>query len=165
MKKLFIIRHAKSSWKDSALDDFSRPLSKRGKSDAPMMGSRLKKRKISPDIIISSPAKRAKTTAEIIAKELKYSKDILFNDEVYESTLSKLHEIVTKVDDKNTTIFLVGHNPSLNMLARHYVGFSKNIVTCAVLEIEFDCRRWKDASEKNAKLISYDYPKNRILNS
>lgn len=164
MKKLFIIRHAKSSWKDSALDDFSRPLSKRGKSDAPMMGNRLKKRKISPDIIISSPAKRAKTTAEIIAKELKYSKDILFDDEVYESTLTKLHEIVTKVDDNNTTLFLVGHNPSLNMLAEHYVDFSENIVTCGVLEIEFDCNRWMDIDAKNAKLISYDYPKKIILN-
>lgn len=164
MKKLFIIRHAKSSWKDSALDDFDRPLSKRGKSDAPMIGSRLRERNIYPDIIISSPAKRAKTTAEIIAKELKYSKDILLEDEVYESTLNKLQKIVTKVDDNNSTLFLVGHNTSLNILAWHYVDFSENIVTCGVLEIEFDCDRWKDASDKNAKLISYDYPKKMILN-
>lgn len=159
MRKLFIIRHAKSSWKDSALDDFLRPLNKRGKSDAPKMGKRLKERKIMPDIIISSPAIRAKTTAEIIAKELKYHKEIIFNDEVYESTLDILHEIVTKVGDKNSTLFLVGHNPSLNMLAEHYVDFSENIVTCAVLEIEFDCDRWADIDAKNAKLISYDYPK------
>lgn len=159
MKKFFIIRHAKSSWKDSALDDFLRPLNKRGKSDAPKMGKRLKERKIMPDIIISSPATRAKATAEIIAKELNYSKDILFNDEVYESTLDKLHEIVTKVDDKNATLFLVGHNPSLNMLAEQYVNFSENIVTCGVLEIEFECDKWADVNSENAKLLLYDYPK------
>ena len=75
MKKLYIIRHAKSSWKDSTLGDFERPLNKRGKLNAPLMGKRLKKKKVCPDIIISSPAIRAKRTAEIIAKKVKYNKE------------------------------------------------------------------------------------------
>lgn len=68
MKKVYLIRHAKSSWKDFSLDDFERPLNKRGKSDAPLMGAKLHDKKVVPDTILSSPAVRAKTTAEIIAK-------------------------------------------------------------------------------------------------
>ncbi|MDP2894669.1 MAG: histidine phosphatase family protein, partial [Sulfurimonas sp.] len=74
MKKLYIIRHAKSSRSDETLEDFERPLNKRGKENAPMMGERLKEKGIMPGIIISSPAKRAKTTAEVIAKEIGYKK-------------------------------------------------------------------------------------------
>ena len=159
MKTLYIIRHAKSSWKDMSLDDYDRPLNKRGKLNAPLMGSRLKKETVKPDIILSSPAKRAKSTAKIIAKKLKYSKKIVFNEDVYESSPSKLHKILTKIDDKNSIVFLFGHNPELNMLAENYVDFDENIVTCGVVEIEFDCKRWTDIGKKNAKLISFDYPK------
>ncbi|MDD5400979.1 MAG: histidine phosphatase family protein [Sulfurimonas sp.] len=159
MKKLYIIRHAKSSWKDEALNDFDRPLNKRGKQNAPFMGKRLKENGIMPDIIVSSPALRAKTTAKMIAKEIKYAKDILFNQDIYESSQSTLHKILTKIDDKCGILFLVGHNPALNMLAEYYVDFSQNIPTSGVVEIEFDCDKWADISAKNAKFISFDYPK------
>ena len=76
MKKLFVIRHAKSSWKDYSLDDFDRPLNKRGFLNAPFMGDYLKGRAVVPDIILSSPALRAKTTADIIANRVKYKKQI-----------------------------------------------------------------------------------------
>lgn len=159
MKKLYIIRHAKSSWKDLYLDDFERPLNKRGKQNAPFMGDKLKDKNIVPDIIISSPALRAKTTAKIIAKKVKYNKKILFNDNVYESSPIILHKILIKIDDKNSIVFLFGHNPELNMLAEDYVKFDENIVTCGVVEIEFDCDKWTEISAENAKLISFDYPK------
>ena len=81
MKTLFLIRHAKSSWDDPALSDKDRPLSDRGRRDAPKMGKRLAKRDVKPDLILSSPARRALTTAEIIAKKLDYKlKDIVEND-------------------------------------------------------------------------------------
>ena len=159
MKKIYIIRHAKSSWNDSSLDDFNRALNKRGKENAPMMGRRLNKRSVLPDLIISSPALRAKTTAEIIAQKVKYNKKIMFEKNIYDSNESEFHKILINVDDKNNTLFLVGHNPSISMLAQMYVDFEENIVTCGVVEIEFDCEKWKDISSKNAKLISFDYPK------
>ena len=159
MKKLFIIRHAKSSWRDDTLDDFERPLNKRGKANAPFMGERLKERNIMPDIIISSPAKRAKTTAEIIAKKVNYKKEIVFNQDIYEAEPSALHYILSKLDNKNSVVFLFGHNPELNMMAEIYAGFDENIPTCGVVEIEFDCDKWADISAKNAKLVSFDYPK------
>lgn len=159
MKKLYIIRHAKSSWKDETLNDFERPLSKRGKSNAPMMGARLKKKGVMPDIIISSPAKRAKSTAEIIAKEIGYKKKVLFDENIYESSVEELRKILTALDDKNSTVFLVGHNPELNMLVDYYVKFYENIPTCGVVEIAFACDRWAEIEPKNAKLLSFDYPK------
>jgi len=159
MKKLYVIRHAKSSWKDETLHDFDRPLNKRGKLNAPLIGSKLKDKNILPDIILSSPSLRAKTTAKIIAEKVGYDKDIIFDDNIYGSTPAKLHKILTKIDDKNSTLFLFGHNPELNMLVEKYVDFDKNIVTCAVVEIEFTCDKWENIGAKNAKLISFDYPK------
>ncbi len=159
MLKLFIIRHAKSSWKNSLLSDFDRPLNRRGKLSAPFMGEKLKEKKVLPDIIISSPALRAKTTAEIIAKEVKYSKNIIFKQDIYDIGESAIHKILKKLDDKNSIIFLFGHNPDLNMLAEDYVGFDKNIPTCGIVQIEFNCKKWKDISAQNAKFISFDYPK------
>jgi len=159
MKRLYIIRHAKSSWKDETLNDFDRPLNKRGKSNAPLMGSKLRDKKVLPDIIISSPALRAKTTAELIAKKIHFSKVIVFDERMYDSAPAELHNIVTEVDDKNSVLFLVGHNPELNMLAEEYVDFDENIVTCGIVEVTFDCDRWADISTENARLISFDYPK------
>ncbi len=160
MKKVYIIRHAKSSWSDNSLSDFDRPLNKRGKANAPLMGKRLKKRKVTPDIIISSPAKRAKMTAKLIAKKVKYSKNIIYNQNIYNANFGVLSKILKKVDDENSILFLIGHNPELNMLVQEYVDFDENIVTCGIVEIEFDCDRWQDISSSNAKLISFDYPKN-----
>jgi len=158
-KKLFIIRHAKSSWKDSSLNDFDRPLNKRGVLNAPFMGIKLKEKNALPDIIISSPALRAKSTAEIIAKKVKYDKKIVYKRDIYEVGESAVHKILTNLDNENSVVFLFGHNPDLNMLAENYVNFDENIPTCGIVEIEFNCKRWKDISAKNAKLISFDYPK------
>ncbi len=159
MKKLFIIRHAKSSWKDYTLDDFDRPLNKRGLSNAPLMGSYLKGRDIVPDIILSSPALRAKTTAKIIANTVKYDKKIIYRDNIYEADSTTLHSILNSLDNKYTIVFLVGHNPGLNLLVDSYVGFNENIPTCGVLELEIKCDKWKNISAKNIKLLSFKYPK------
>lgn len=159
MKRLFIIRHAKSSWKDTSLNDFERPLNKRGKKNAPMMGERLKKRGIKPDMVLSSPALRAKSTSEIIAKKVNYKKEIVFDEDIYASMDMILHKIIKNIDDKNETLFLFGHNPDLEMLVEKYVSFDEDLVTCGVVEVEFDCKSWKNISRKNAKLISFDYPK------
>ena len=159
MKKLYLIRHAKSSWKDPNLDDFDRPLSKRGESNAPFMGKVLKDKKAKPDIILSSPALRAKTTAEIIAKGVNYAKEILFVEKIYEADENALHSIVAQLSDKNDVAFLFGHNPGLNELAKKCVGFEENIPTCGVLELAFDCDSWSQADAAHVKLVSFDYPK------
>ncbi len=159
MKKVYLIRHAKSSWKDFSLEDFERPLNKRGKSDAPLMGAKLHNKKVVPDTILSSPALRAKTTAEIIAKKIGFEKEIVYKKDIYEASATTLHKILTKIADKKSIVFLFGHNPSLNELAENYIHFNENIPTCAVVEIAFDCNSWADISAENASLVSFDYPK------
>lgn len=162
MKRLFIIRHAKSDWDDSSLDDYDRPLNKRGQKNAPFMGKLLKSKNIKPDLIISSPALRAKTTAELIAKEVGYEKPITPNPYIYEAYVSALEEIVQYIYDDNETVFLVGHNPGLSALAYTLCGLKEQIPTCSIVEIEFNCDSWMDVSKDNSKLISYEYPKKHI---
>lgn len=157
-KKVYLIRHAKSSWKDAAIDDFDRPLNKRGRQNAPFMAELLKERNIMPDIIISSPALRAKTTAQAIAETLGYT-NILFLDDVYEATKETLQKILRGLDDSYKVVFLVGHNPSLGELAQHLTGLEENIPTCGIVEIEFTCKKWADINPQNAKLSMFDYPK------
>ena len=101
MKTLFLIRHAKSSWEDTALADKDRPLSDRGRRDAPKMGKRLAKRDVKPDLILSSPARRALTTAEIIAKKLDYKrKDIVVEDRLYSGAVHDLLKVIHKLGDE-----------------------------------------------------------------
>ena len=157
-KKVYLIRHAKSSWKDASLDDFDRPLNKRGKKDAPFMAEVLREHNIIPDIIISSPALRAKTTAQTIAEGIGY-KNILFLDDIYEATPETLQKILMKLDDSYKVVFLVGHNPSLKELAEKFVGLDENIPTCGIVAIEFACKKWSDINPENAKLVMFDYPK------
>ena len=159
MKKLYIIRHAKSSWKDLMLSDFERPLNKRGNSDAPLMGKVLKKRGIFPHAILSSPANRAKTTAEIIAKEINFHQPIIYNKNIYEASALTLESVLTSLDDNYEIVFIFGHNPGLNMLVERFVKFDENIPTCGVVELEFDCKKWSEISSDNADLISFDFPK------
>jgi len=92
MKKLYLIRHAKSSWEDITLDDFERPLNKRGEKDAPMMGKLLNKKNITADIIISSPSKRTKQTVKLITQQLQSTLKIIYNDNLYETTLDGLEK-------------------------------------------------------------------------
>ncbi len=101
MTTLFLIRHAKSSWDDTALPDKDRPLGDRGRRDAPKMGKRLAKRDVKPDLILSSPARRALTTAEIIAKKLDYKlKDIVVDDRLYAGAVHSLLNVIHGLGDK-----------------------------------------------------------------
>jgi len=159
MKTLYLIRHAKSSWKDITLDDFDRPLNQRGKKNAPFMGELLNKRGIKPDIIISSPAKRAKSTAEIIAQELGYTQEIVFEPKIYESNLISLKNIIYSIDNKHNIAFLFGHNPCLNIFVEDFCAFYENIPTCGIVVLEFSCESWEDISLDNCNLALFDYPK------
>ena len=117
MKKLVIIRHAKSDWEDSSLDDYDRPLNTRGLQDAPVIGKFLYKKGLIPNLIISSPALRAITTAQLISNEVKYEQVITPNQYIYEAYINTLQEIVSFIHDDNDTVFLVGHNPGVSALA------------------------------------------------
>lgn len=162
MKNLYIIRHAKSSWKETSLDDFDRPLNKRGKRDAPLMGNLLKEQGVAPDLIISSPAKRAKDTAKIIAKHVNYKKDILFEQNIYEAGIYDIDNVVTNIDDNNKTVFLFGHNPALNEYVYQMVELYDNVPTAGIVHLRFNVDRWSDLCSECCELINFDFPKKHI---
>ena len=159
MKKLYIIRHAKSSWKDTTLDDFERPLNKRGQKDVPLMAKRLKEKNVIPDLIISSPALRAKTTAKLIAKELNFKKQITYDADIYEADTNEIFDTIRKIDESCNIVFLIGHNPSLNAFVHALVDFKENIPTCGIIALQINCEHFKDLSSTCTKLLSFDSPK------
>ena len=159
MKKLYLIRHAKSSWKDITLKDFDRPLNSRGKQNAPLMGNILKQKNISPNLFLSSPAKRAKKTAKIIAKTIEYKNNIEYDKSIYDNHFDELDTIITSIEDSFDKVFLVGHNPSLNSFIEDYLGMWENIPTCGIVSIEFDIKSWKEITPKKASLEFFIYPK------
>lgn len=160
MKKLYLIRHAKSSWKDITLDDFDRPLNKRGKLNAPFMALKLKQMGIFPDLMISSPAKRAKSTAQAFKEKLQFEKKILYIDSIYLCDTYEIEQIVKDINDKYDTVFLFAHNPTLNEFVQEHLNITENIPTCGVVGIGFDCNNWKEALNCHKELLLFDYPKN-----
>lgn len=161
MKTLFVVRHAKSSWKEASLNDFDRPLNKRGKHDAPEMGKRLKRAQVKPDLIISSPAKRALDTAEIIAKEVGYPEGSIRKiDTIYEASLSDLIALIHALDDRYDTILLVGHNPGLTYLLNHLSGeHVQNLPTCGIYGLSFEVDSWKKIVRHSGRVVFADSPK------
>ncbi|MDX4012560.1 SixA phosphatase family protein [Aliarcobacter skirrowii] len=160
MRELILIRHAKSDWSNPFLDDFERPLNKRGEKNAPFMAKILKKEIQKPDLIISSPSFRTKLTLEYFLKEFEYKGEVIFEKSIYEAPFENLLKVIKNIDDKYKTIFLIGHNPGLNDLANFLLGsFEDNIATSGVLKIDFDTNSWKNISKDNSKLIFFKYPK------
>lgn len=113
MKTLLLIRHAKSSWDDTSLPDKDRPLNTRGERDAPKIGERLAQRDVKPDLIVSSPARRALATAEIIARKLGYRlKNIAVDDRLYAVAADDLLDVIHKLDNENDNVMLLVTIPS-----------------------------------------------------
>lgn len=160
-KKLYIIRHAKSSWHIPNQKDFDRPLNNRGLNDAPKMGRRLFEKNIIPELIISSAAKRAKTTAEIIAKEVNYPLDqIILKKEIYLASVESLINLINQIDNQYSTVFLLGHNPTLTLLAEYLCDNTVgSLPTCGIIGIELSVNNWKLVSSSCGIEIYFDYPK------
>lgn len=160
MKTLFLVRHAKSSRDDPSLPDRERPLDERGLRDAPAMGKRLAERKIKPDLLVSSPAVRALTTAHLIADELGYARDdIAIDDRLYASSADGLLAVVRVLDNKLGSVMLFGHNPEFTDLAQRLSGEITDMPTCAVAKFRFDTKAWADVGESTPSKVSLDSPK------
>ena len=161
MKTLYLVRHAKSSWKYPRLDDFERPLNKRGRSNAPFMGSILKKLKVAPDIIISSPANRAATTARIIADAIDYPLEkIRYDETIYGSSEYDLLQVIQQLDDAINQAMLVSHNPALTDLSNSIGDTAiSNIPTCGICCVNLNISSWAKSGEQRGKLKFFEFPK------
>lgn len=156
-----VVRHAKSSWNQAGIDDFNRPLNKRGLKNAAKMGKRLADAEFTVDKIISSPAARAMNTAEIIATEIHYNtRNIAQNTSIYEASLDTLVNTVTDLNDHLTSVMLVGHNPGFTNLC-NYLGNTRidNLPTCSIVQIKITTPSWSDITQHAGELIDFDYPK------
>jgi len=160
MKTLFLVRHAKSSRDDPTLPDRDRPLDDRGRRDAPRMGKRLAKRDVKPDLLLSSPALRALTTAQLIADEIGFKrKDIAVDDRLYASSPDDLLAVIRALDNKLDRVMLFGHNPEFSELAHRLSSDIVDMPTSAVAEYNFDTKAWSDVSEIEPVKAILDYPK------
>ncbi|BCX04662.1 MAG: phosphohistidine phosphatase SixA [Candidatus Roseilinea sp.] len=160
MKKLILVRHAKSSWDDPSLPDHDRPLNDRGRRDAPKMGERLAKRGVTPDLILSSSAVRALTTAQIIAEKIGYDrKAIVVDRRIYGAQVSSLLYLIQELDDQYAQVMLFGHNPELTELAHRFSDEIEDMPTCAVVELTFDVKRWVDVVDSKPVEVRFDSPK------
>lgn len=161
MKELILIRHSKSDWSDTSLDDFSRPLNKRGLKDAPFMAKILKESlNKKADLIISSPSLRTRLTLNYFLEELDYKGEIIFEQSIYEAPYENLLKVLKSIPDKYQNVFLVAHNPSLNDLSSYLLkNFDQNIPTSGILKINFSVSKWKDISKSSSNLVFFKYPK------
>ena len=160
MKTLILVRHAKSSWDDPSLPDKDRPLNNRGKRDAPKMGERLAKGDAKPDLILSSSARRALRTAEIIAKKLDYKRqDIVVDDRLYAVTPDDLLGVIRELSDKLERVMVFGHNPELTELAHRLSSEITRMPTCAVAEFTFDAKSWSNVGKEKPAKVAHLYPK------
>src|SRR5574338_419330 len=160
MKTLFLVRHAKSSWDDISLPDRDRPLADRGKRDVVKMSKRLADRGVKPDLILSSPAVRALTTAEVIAERLGFKrKDIVVDDRLYARPADDLLDVIQELGDKHERVMLVGHNPELTELAHRLSSEITHLPTCAIAEFSFDAKSWQEIGKTRPVRVAIDYPK------
>jgi phosphohistidine phosphatase len=145
MKTLLVLRHAKSSWSDPALDDHERSLIKRGQRDGLRMGELVREHRLTPDVIISSDAVRARLTAEAVAQKARYEGEILLDRRLYIASPAGILAVLRTVrETKAGTVMIVGHNPGLEELIEHLTGEQQDLPTAALARIVLPIDRWCD---------------------
>ncbi len=142
MKTLLLLRHAKSSWKDSDVRDFDRPLNQRGLKAAPAIGRLIKKRKLQPDLLLSSPAERARQTTQLVIEAAGLKTELRYDERIYEASVERLLGLVSELDDEAGTIMLVGHNPGFEELLEMLTGEAHKLPTAALACIELNIEKW-----------------------
>jgi len=165
MNTLTLIRHAKSSWSDASLDDFERPLNKRGERDLPAMARRVRdfyvERGLAPDQLLTSAAVRALTTAEALAATMKLDREqLVVIPELYAASSQALLALLQQQSDHWQHLMLVGHNPGLESLG--YTLTHERLPkfpTAAVLHIRLGISRWRELAEACGSVELFDYPK------
>ncbi len=163
-KTLYLIRHAKSNSDDPSQSDFQRTLNTRGLKDSPLMAKLIKEKNIIPDLIVSSPALRALSTAEIFADEFHYNKNKIVSDErIYEAAMRELITVIREIKNENNTVMIFGHNPGLSNLANILSNkFLQDLPTCAVVGIELKVNSWSEVERNCGEIILFEYPKKSL---
>lgn len=162
MKKLFLLRHAKSSWDDAALADIDRPLNERGKLAAPFMGGLMRRLDLIPDLILTSPAKRARGTAKLVKEAGAFEVMIVTDERIYEASPNNLHQIVSEITDQNNSVVLVGHNPGIEGFVRFLTGKVEPMPTAALAVIDLAVEHWSEVGEGCGTVVKIHRPKQEM---
>ncbi len=159
-KTLFLLRHARSMDKQSDEQDTDRELNPIGLQNSTRMGINFSRNNVHFDIIITSPALRARTTASLIAEQIRYDTGRIHeNAEIYEASIRTLLKVVNQLKNEWDSVLIVGHNPSVTYLAEYLTKAEiGNMTTCGVARIEFTTDSWAEVSEGTGNLVSYEYP-------
>ncbi len=144
MKSLLLLRHAKSDWSQPGTPDFARPLNKRGLKAAPLMGRFARQRRLRPDLILSSPADRARQTAHLVKEAAGFHADLRYDERIYEASWSRLLEIVQQLDEATSMVLLVGHNPGMEDLLLNLSGVNRPMSTAAFARIDLNIENWNE---------------------
>ena len=160
MKTLLLMRHAKSSWDNNDLADFDRPLNGRGRHDAPRMGRLLAQVDLTPDLIITSAARRAASTAELVALAADYSGDIRYTRELYQADADAYLELARETADDVNRLLLVGHNPDMEELVALLAGHGERMSTAALAHFRLAIDHWSELSDESGhELVALWRPK------
>ena len=152
MKTLYLLRHAKSSWKEPGLEDFERPLNGRGREAAPLVGQLVRERKLRVDLLLSSPAGRARQTAALVKESAGLTAELLYDERIYEADADALLEVVTQTAESVDALMLVGHNPGMEELLTLLTGETRSMSTAALACIALDVEKWGKAREGAGRL-------------
>lgn len=160
MKKIYIVRHAKSDWSFD-VDDFDRPLNERGKRDAPLMAARLMQRNTIIDAFVSSPANRALKTARIFTEIFeKDKKSIILVKELYHADPETIFDVIAKMDDKYASIAVFTHNNGITDFVNGLgIVHVDNVPTCGIVGFAANTHNWSKVREADKTLLFFDYPK------
>lgn len=162
MKTLFVMRHAKSSWDDSAMADFDRPLNRRGLKAAPFMGELMASKNLRPDVIVSSPARRAMQTTVLVKEHSGSNCPLTFDERIYEAGPLTLLAVVSEIHDKYSSALVVGHNPGMEGFIRYLTGRIEPMPTAALAVIELSIDVWSDVSIEIGNLNEIYRPKEEM---
>jgi phosphohistidine phosphatase len=159
MKTLYLLRHAKSSWKDASLPDFERPLKGRGRDAAKQMGEFLASKKVTLSTLISSPSVRTRETVEILLQHARLTVEPLFDQRIYEASAATLAQVVSEIPADKKSAMLVGHNPGMEDLLAFLTHETRHMPTCALARISLDGVSWKEIDSGTGKLEWFVTPK------
>jgi phosphohistidine phosphatase len=164
MRTLYLLRHAKSSWHDENLRDFDRPLKKRGRDAAELVGRLIAAENLGDVLVVSSPAVRARETTEIMLRSSGVRAELRFDPQIYDADLESLLSVLRRIEDEKQTVILVGHNPGMEALLRFLTGETRAMPTAALAKISFDSSSWKSLNDGEGHLAWLVTPKD-ILSS
>ena len=152
MRTLYLLRHAKSSWKDENQQDFERPLAGRGRKACGVMARLIQTEGMEFDLLLSSTAVRARETIDLIRQNAKLRSELRFDERIYDAPVSRLVQVISEVENDRKVILLIGHNPGMEELLQTLTGQVERMTTAALAKIKLKTSKWSEVAETDGTL-------------